>query len=46
MISFLHRSKCYGLGYFRSKMVEISGFSKLAKVRLGNRLFRHGPTSL
>ena len=25
-------------------MVEISGFSKLAKVRLGNRLFKHGPT--
>ena len=44
MISFLHKSKCFWLGYFRSKMVEISGFSKLAKVRLGNRLFKHGPT--
>ena len=25
-------------------MVEISGFSKLAKVRLVNRLFKYGPT--
>ena len=38
MISFLH--KCY----FRSKMVEISGFSKLAKVCIVNRLFKYGPT--
>jgi hypothetical protein len=44
VISFLHKSKCYWLGYFRSKIVEISGFSKLAKVRLRNRLFKHGPT--
>jgi hypothetical protein len=37
-------NRCYWLGYFRSKMVEISGFSKLAKVRLVNRLFKYGPT--
>jgi hypothetical protein len=44
VISFLHKSKCILISYFRSKMVEISGFSQLAKVRLVNRKLKCGTT--